>query len=155
IIGMEPNFVIQLAGELIGVGLAEDMGYDHLRLDPGLPPYLLGELAAKEGEALRSLWAEAMAELTEFLYDQWFQNVRLATGLTLLELPNLLAMLDWSQNHWSPERVVSLTNRVERLVAELGRPQALMRATRIREKATVKLDSWNHARVLAGAASVD
>ena len=42
--GLEPDAARQLAIELIEVGLGEDMGYGHLRLDPGLPPYLLGEL---------------------------------------------------------------------------------------------------------------
>jgi tetratricopeptide (TPR) repeat protein len=153
--GLELDAARRLAVELIEVGLGEDLGYGHLRLDPGLPPYLLGELTAGEAEALRSRWAEAMAGLTGYLYEESFKDARLASQLTLLELPNLLAMLDWLQARWPPERVVELAQNVERLVAELGRPQALARATRVREQAAQKLGDWSHARYLAEAARID
>jgi len=144
-----------LAIELIDVGLGEDMGYGHLRLDPGLSPYLLGELADDEADALRSRWAEAMAKLTRYLYEQQFKDARLAAQLTLLELPNLLAMLDWLQDRWSPERVVGLATDVEQIVANLGRPQALARSTRIREKAAQKLGDWSHARFVSESSHID
>jgi len=153
--GLEPDAVRQLAIELIGVGLGEDMGYGHLRLDPSLPPYLLGERAAEEAEALRSRWAEAMAGLTGYLYQELFRNTRLAAQLTLMELPNLLAMLDWSQDRWPPERVVDLANRIATLVTELGQPQALMRAMQASEQAAGKLSDWSHARFLAQSAQID
>jgi tetratricopeptide (TPR) repeat protein len=153
--GLEPDAALRLGGELIEVGLGEDMGYGHLRLDPGLPPYLLGDLAAEEAEALRSRWAEAMAGLTGYLYQELFKDTRHAAQLTLLELPNLLAMLDWSQDRWPPERVVDLANRIETLVTELGRPQALRRATRAREQAAGKLGAWSHARFVTEDATID
>jgi len=145
----------QLALELIGVGLGEDMGYGHLRLDPGLLPYLLAELSAEEAETLRSAWAEAMAGLTGYLYQQQFKDARLAAQLTLLELPNLLAMLDWSQGRWPPERVVDLASNVESLVAALGRPQALAWAIQAREQAAGKLGDWSHARFVVESAQID
>ncbi|MDQ3813701.1 MAG: tetratricopeptide repeat protein, partial [Armatimonadota bacterium] len=153
--GLEENAVRQLAIELIEVGLGEDMGYGHLRFDPGLPPYLLGQLTAGETADLRSRWAEAMAELTGFLHEQRFQDTKLAAQLTLLELPNLLAMLDWLQDRWSPELVVDLAERVERLVAELGRPHALAMATRVRQEMAGKLGVWSHAGFVAEAANID
>lgn len=155
LIGLEMDAVRQLAVELIDVGLGEDMGYGHLRLDPGLPPYLLGELAAEEAEALYSRWAEAMAKLLGSIYGEWFKNTRVAAQLTLLELPNLLSMLDWSQDHWPPEHVVDLANSMERLVAELSRPQALARASWAREQAARKVGEWNHARYLASDSNID
>ncbi|MBW8875566.1 MAG: CHAT domain-containing protein [Acidobacteria bacterium] len=153
--GLEPDAARPLAIELIEVSLGEDMGYGHLRLDPGLSPYLLGELAAGEADALRSRWAEAMAQLTGYLYDEWFKNARLAAQLTLLELPNLLAMLDWLQARWPPEEVVGLAGRVEGLVTNLGRPQALARATRVREQAAQKLGDWSHAHYQSEDANID
>jgi tetratricopeptide (TPR) repeat protein len=152
---LEPDAVRQLAVELSEVGLGEDMGYGHLRLDPGLPPYLLGELTADEAEALRSRWAEAMAQLAGYLYDEKFKDVRFASRLTLLELPNLLATLDWLQDRWPPERVVGLADSVEQLVTNLGRSQALTRATRAREQAAQKLGDWSHARFLTESANID
>ena len=146
----------RLAAELIEVGLGEDMGCGHLRLDPGLPPYLLGEMSADEAAATRASWAEAMAQLTGYLYQEAQTDAQLAAQLTLLELPNLLAMLEWaSASDWSPERVVGLAQQVERLVADLGRPQALAVATRAREQAAHKLVDWSHARFTTDAANID
>lgn len=153
--GLKPDAARQLFTELIEVGLGEDMGYGHLRLDPGLPPYLLGELAADEVDALRSHWAEAMAQLTRYLYQERAKDALLAAQLTLLELPNLLAMLDWLQARWPPERMVGLASRVEGLVANLGRPQALARVTWVREQAAQKLGDWSHARFLSEASNID
>jgi hypothetical protein len=103
---LEPDAARDLAIELINVGLGEDMGYGHLRLDPGLAPYLLGELTAGDADALRTRWAEVMAAFAQYLYDELFKDARQANGLTLLELPNLLAMLDRLRNSASPEFLV-------------------------------------------------
>jgi tetratricopeptide (TPR) repeat protein len=153
--GLELDAVRELAAELIGVGLGEDMGYAHLRLDPGLSPYLLGELADDEADTLRTRWAEAMAQLTDYLYGEQSKDTRLAAQLTLLELPNLLAMLDWLQPRRPPERMVSLASNVEQLVANLGRARALARATRVREQAAQKLGDWSHARFLSESSNID
>lgn len=153
--GLEIDAARELAIELIDVGLAEDMGYGHLRLDPGLAPYLLGELAADEAEALRSHWAEVMTQLAGYLLRESFRDAQLAHRLTLLELPNLLQMLDWLQTCWPPEELVDIADTLERLVERLGRPQDLARATRARERAARKLGGWSHARHLAESAHID
>jgi len=153
--GLEPDAVRKLAAELFKVGLGGDMGYGHLRLDPGLSPYLLGELADDEADTLRSRWAEAMAQLTGYLYEEQFKDARRAAQLTLLELPNLLAMLDWLQSRWPPERVVGLAGQVERRVANLGRPQALAQATRVREQAAQKLGDWSQACYTSEDSNID
>jgi tetratricopeptide (TPR) repeat protein len=152
---LEPKTASQLAAELIEVGLGEDLGYGHLRLDPGLPLYLLGELADDEAEALRTRWAEAMAHLTTFLRQQQSKNALLAAQLTLLEVSNLLAMLDRLQDSWAPEDLVNVAGMVERLVAELGRPRDLAHATFVREQAAQKLDEWGHARYFAEDSKID
>jgi len=144
-----------MATALIDVGLGEDMGYGHLRLDPALPAYLLGELDPAEQDALRARWGQAMTELTGFLYDQAFQDIQLAFTLALLELPNLLAMLAWAQENLPAEQVVDLASKVETLLAQLGRPQALAQATRVREEAAQALGEWSHARHLTESANID
>jgi len=151
---LEADAARQLATELIEVGLGEDMGYGHLRLDPGLPPYLLGELTAAEVDATRVRWAEAMAELTGYLYEQHSKDAKLAAQLTLLELPNLLAMLAEVQDQWPPEHVVDLADSVEQLIASLGRSQALAMATSVREQAARRLGEWSHACYLAESSSI-
>ena len=116
---------------------------------PGLAPYLLGELATAETDVLRRRWAEAMAELTQSLADEQFEDVQLANRLTILELPNLLGMLDWFQDHLPPEQLVDLAAAVEQLVSRLGRPQALARATRVRQQAAQKLGDSSRDRYRA------
>jgi tetratricopeptide (TPR) repeat protein len=147
--------VNNIARQLIEVGLAEAMDYSHLRLDPALPSYLLGQMIATEREGLKSRWAEAMRALTAFLYQQRFQDTQLAHQLALLELPNLLALLAWAEAALMPEEVVGLAGRVETLLAPLGRPQGLAQATKVREAAAKALGEWGHAQFEAVRISID
>jgi tetratricopeptide (TPR) repeat protein len=96
-----------------------------------------------------------MAALTRFLYEQVFRDAQLAFTLTLLELPNLLAMLAWAREALPAERVVELAGLVETLLAQVGQPRALARATRVREAATGALGAWGHARFVAESAGID
>lgn len=50
ILETDDEAVRNLAAALIEVGLAEAMDYGHLRLDPALPSYLLGQMSAAERE---------------------------------------------------------------------------------------------------------
>lgn len=145
-LGLDPNAVGSLARQLIEVGLAEAMDYGHLRLDPALSPYLLREMSEAEQEEARSRWAEGMKQLTVFLYRQQFKDAEVARQLTLLELPNLMAMLLWIQDKASPEEVVGLADQVEELISPLSRPQAFAQATRVREQAARGLPEWSRAR---------
>ena len=149
VLGLDANdvkAVQKLAVALIEVGLAEAMPYGHLRLDPALPSYLLGQMSAAEHEQARSRWAEGMRGLTTLLVQQRFQDAQLAAQLTLLELPNLLALLAWAQGALTPEEVVSLAGSLESLLSKLGRPQALAQATWAREQAAQRLGAWSHAQ---------
>jgi tetratricopeptide (TPR) repeat protein len=141
--------------ELIEVGLGEEMGHGHLQLDPALSPYLFREMSEEEQEVARGRWADGMMGLTRLLYEHRFKNTEVAARLTLLELPNLLAMLRWMQQYAAPEVVVDIADSVETLLANLGRPQALAEATRVREQAASGLSQWSHARHLAESASID
>ncbi|MBV9786777.1 MAG: CHAT domain-containing protein, partial [Chloroflexi bacterium] len=147
--------VPRLAMALIDVGLGEDMGYGHLRLDPALPPYLLSQMDKVEQEQARERWAEGMVQLTNFLYTQRSQNVQLAALLTLMELSNLLAMLIWIQDKILPEQVVDLADSVERLFANLGRSQAVSQAMWVRQAAAQHLGEWNHAQFQTEDATFD
>ena len=158
VLGVDKEISLDIGRGLIEVGLAEAMPYGHLRLDPALPPYLLRDLGEAEQEAARSRRAEAMLELTRFLYEQHFQDAELSARLTLLELPNLMALLDWIKERATPEEVIDLAQSLEALLAHLGRSQALARATHAREGAALRLDqedSWSHARYLAESAKID
>ncbi len=154
-LGADRETTVNIARQMIVVGLAEDMGYHHLRLDPALSSYLLRVMSEEEQAKARSRWAEAMMQLTAFLNEQRFRNAELAARLTLLELPNLMAMLLWILDKATPEEVVELANYVEGLLSHLGHPQALAQATRVRERATQGLGEWSHAQFTAEAANID
>jgi len=144
-LGVDDETVKRLGRALIDVGLAEEMAYGHLRLDPALPPYLSSLMNEIEREEIRARWAEAMAALTNFLYQQQFKDVQIAASLTLLELPNLMAMLGYMATQGTTERVIILAQRIESQLSKLGRRQALVQATKIREKAAQGLEGWGHS----------
>jgi hypothetical protein len=151
----EVDAALRLAAALMAVGLAEEREWRHLRLDPVLSAYLGRELSAAEYESLRSRWAQGMRALTAILSEQQSKDTALAAQLTLLELPNLLAVLGWLQAHATPEDVVDEAVHIERLLAPLGRPQALAQVTVIREQAARALGEWSHARYLTESATID
>jgi tetratricopeptide (TPR) repeat protein len=155
VLGAEPEVVNSLAAQLIEVGLAEDAGDKHLRLDPALPSYLLRELSEQEREAARARWAEAMKLLTAFLYRQRFEDVGLASRLTVQELPNILALLRRAEETDESGGVVEIAQMVEALLSGLGRPQALAEATGVRERAARKLSTWGNARFVAMSSQID
>jgi hypothetical protein len=154
-LGAEEETVRSLAQAVIGVGLGTYMDHGHLCLDPALALYLLRELPHAEQASLRASWAEGMAILVGFLCLERDQNTTLAAQLTLLELPNLLAWLGWGQEHEPPEQVVNNADSVEMLIARLGRPDAMARATAVREHAARALTGWNNASFNAARSQID
>ncbi|HLM56554.1 MAG TPA: tetratricopeptide repeat protein [Pyrinomonadaceae bacterium] len=155
ILDAEPEVARELALKLIEVGLGQDMGDGHLRLDPALPSYLLREIDKDEEAAMRSRWAAAIASLALFLYQQRQQDVGLSVRLTVLELPNLLALLRLTEAEASPEVVVSLADLIQGLLSYLGRSQPLAEAVEVRERNAQKLVGWGHAAYVAASAEVD
>jgi tetratricopeptide (TPR) repeat protein len=153
--GLDNDGANRLAVELIGVGLGEDLGHGHLRLDPGLAPYLRTQHTPADLDALQNRWADATTQLALYLYEERFQDTQYAAALTVLELPNLLALLDWLPDHRPPDQVVDLATRMEGLLERLGRPRALARAVRVREHAAGQLTGWNRARHEAASAEID
>ncbi|MGD0774121.1 MAG: tetratricopeptide repeat protein [Candidatus Solibacter sp.] len=154
-LGLEPRECVTLARVLVGVGLAEQLQFGYLRLDPALAPALLAEMSAEEREAARAAWAEAMAAMVDFLCEQLSKDANLALNLALLELSNLLAALDYLREIAAPERVVGLATSLETLIAPLACPKALARVVEIRTEATQQLGAWSHARFEAEQAAIE
>ena len=155
---MEKQEHLAVCAQLVRVGLAELLppeGLPYLRLHPALGPLLAGDLSPEKREAARARWVEAMAQLADFLYEQKDRDSKLAYNLALLELPNLLAALERLCRTADAARVIDMATRVEELLRNLGRPQALARAVRIRGEAAKKLGQWSHARFQAEAAAVE
>ncbi|NMF83850.1 tetratricopeptide repeat protein, partial [Nodosilinea sp. P-1105] len=151
VLGLDSENAQAVGAMLIGVGMAEEQEYTYLRLDPALPAYLQLRQPPEHLAQFIATWAEAMRQLVDFLYGQMFQDNRLARGLMLLELPNLMALLDWlgqrlAANSDMAEQVVATAGKIEQLLTPLNRPQALARVVALREQAAVAMPEWGEAR---------
>ncbi len=151
----------KLATALIKVGVAEVMDYGHLRFDPALPPYLLRQLDETEIKSTRLRWVETMQSLVMFLHEELFQHAELSAQLTRLELPNIIAFIEWLPLLAAPEMTIVFTTMVESLLANKGLPLALAKATHLREKTVQKLNdgattgTWNHVLFLNEGTKID
>jgi len=139
-----------LAGELIATGLATPNRYHYLTLNPALCPTLRGRMDRTEREALTTRWVEEMCAYAGFLDQQQRQNTELAATLTVLELPNLFALLDLVQRAGDAEATIDLATSIHSLLQGLGKPRLLERVGQVRDAAAAALvDAWNHARFQA------
>ena len=142
--------VVSLAGELVATGLATPNRYHHLTLNPALCPYLRGRMESTERAALTARWVEAMRQYAEFLRQQQHQNAEVAATLTVLELPNLFALLDLVQRAGDAEATIDLATSLYSLLQFAGKPRLLERVGQVRDAAAAALgDAWNHARFQA------
>jgi len=131
----------------VGTGLATPNPYNHLSLNPALCPYLQASLSKDELQGLTAGWLEAMAAYLGYLYQQISQNAKLAATLTLLELPNLFALLDRSQSVADPATTIDRATYMYSLLQRLGKPRLLERVARVREAAAAALgEGWSGAR---------
>ena len=154
--GWEQAEVEGLAQELVGTGLATPNPYNHLSLNPALCPYLKASLSEEELQALTAGWLAAMAAYLDFLYQQRRQNTELAATLTLLELPNLFALLDRSQAVADPETTIDRATDLYSLLQALGKPRLLERVARVRDAAAAALgEGCSHARFQASRTRIE
>jgi tetratricopeptide (TPR) repeat protein len=126
--------------------LATPNPYNHLALNPALCPYLKASLSEEELHGLTAGWLEAMAAYLDYLVKQQSQNTELAATLTLLELPNLFALLDRSQAVADPETTINRATSLYSLLRNLGKSGLLERVARVRETAAAALgEGWSRA----------
>jgi tetratricopeptide (TPR) repeat protein len=148
--------VAALAVELVETGLATPNRYNHLTLNPALCPYLRGLMDRAEREALTARWIEAMRAYVGFLNQQESQNAEVAATLTVLELPNLFALLDLVQRAADAEATIDLTTSLYSLLQFAGKPRLLARVAQVRDAAAAALgDTWNHARFQAARTRIE
>jgi tetratricopeptide (TPR) repeat protein len=154
--GWEPAEVEGLAQELVGTGLATPNPYNHLSLNPALCPYLQATLSGEERQELTAGWLEAMDAYLNYLVQQKSQNMELAATLTLLELPNLFALLDRSQAVADPATTIQRATSLYCLLQGLGKPRLLERVARVRDRAAAGLgDGPSHARFAASFTRIE
>jgi tetratricopeptide (TPR) repeat protein len=143
----EREDVVSLAVELVKTGLATPNRYNHLTLNAALCPYLHGRMDATERETLTARWVEAMRTYVNFLDQERHQNSEIAATLTVLELPNLFALLDFVQRAGNAEETIALATSLYGLLRNAGKPRLLERVGQVRDAAASALgDAWNHAR---------
>lgn len=151
--------VASLAVELVGTGLATPNRYNHLTLNPALCPYLRRRLDAAEREALTGRWIEAVRRYVRFLNQQENEDAEVAAMLTVLELPNLFALLDLVERAGDPEATIYLATSLYSLLSMLGKPRLLERVGQVRDAAAAALekqgDTWNHARFEAARTRIE
>ena len=148
--------VESLAPELIETGLATPNRYNHLTLNPALCPYLRARLDAAEREALTARWVEVMRAYARFLVQQRSQSIEVAATLTVLELPNLFALLDLMQRLGDSDATIDLATSLHSLLQRLGRPRLLERVGQVRDAAAAALgDAWNHAQFNAAGPRIE
>jgi tetratricopeptide (TPR) repeat protein len=133
-----------LQTELTRIGLAQPYPHRHMRLHPALAPYLKTRLASAYIAKVQDKWAQGMKSLTKFLYEQLFEDKQLSAELTLLELPNLMALLAYTQQREDAESIVEIAGSIENLLQTLGRRQILQQVAAIRQKAEKGLKAWNN-----------
>lgn len=100
----EVTDVVSLASELIATGLATPGRYHDITLNPALCPYLRAQMETAERESLLPRWDAAMTQYVSFLERQRSQDAELAATLTVLELPNMFALLARMQQAGNAER---------------------------------------------------
>lgn len=145
--GWEQEDVITLARELIATGLATPNRYNHLTLNPALCPWLRGQLETAERQALEARWVVAMGAYARFLRDQQSKDAEMAATLTVLELPNLWALLGQVQHAGDAEATIDLATRLYGLLQGLGRPRLLTHLGQVCDAAVAALaEGWSHAR---------
>jgi tetratricopeptide (TPR) repeat protein len=102
---------------------------------------------AEEREALIARWGEALREYAEFLRQQQSQNAEMAATLTVLELPNLFALLEQVQRTGDAEATIDLATSLFSLLQNVGKPRLLERVAQVRDAAAAMLgETWNHAQ---------
>jgi tetratricopeptide (TPR) repeat protein len=134
----------KLQTQLTRTGLAQPYPHGHMRLHPALSPYLKTQLSSDDIASAQKKWAQGMKSLANFLYKQRSENTQLAAELTLLELPNLMALLDYTRQKEQAEEIVDIAGRIENLLYTLGRRQILQQVVAVRENAQKGLKAWNN-----------
>jgi tetratricopeptide (TPR) repeat protein len=147
----EPEQTQSLAHELVATGLATPHRYGHCALNPAFCPYMRGKMLATEREAMAVRWIDAMRAYAFFLSQQQTTNSEAVATLTVLDLPNFLALIEELQRSGDPEATSELASTLCGLIQMLGRPRLLARIAQVRDAAVATLeDTWSHTRFQSG-----
>src|SRR5258708_7230355 len=97
-----------------------------------------------------------MRQYAAFLVWQQSQKTQIAATLTVLELPNLFALLEEVQRSGDIEATIDLTSTLFSLLRNAGRSSLLDQVARARDAAVAALgETWNHALFDAQRTSIE
>src|ERR1700752_1007838 len=145
-----------LASELVELGLATPNRYNHLTLNPALCPYLRKRLDGDEHDSLMARWIDEMGSYVELLVQQRNRNAEFAATLTMLELPNLFALLHLVQDKGDAETTIDLTTALYRLLHLAGKPTLLKRVGQVRDDTIARMgEGWTHAQFEAARTRIE
>lgn len=146
--GWDAAEVQALGQALIATGLATAEPYNHLSLNPALCPYLAGGIEPAERAGLEARWVESMRIYVDVLDRERSRNAEMAATLTVLELPNLMALLTAVEGLGDAEATIDLTTRLYGLLKVLNRPRLIERIALARDAALCRLGEqpWGHAQ---------
>ncbi len=159
--GWQPADVHAFGEALVDTGLASREAYNHLSLNPALCPYLAAQLEPAERAALAERWTEAMRQYAGFLYGERSKNSAMAAALTVMELPNLMALLERvvnaNTNAGDAEATIDLTTTLHGLLQGRNRPRLLARVAQARDSASRALGvaAWGRALFQAEGTRVE
>ncbi|MFK7921004.1 MAG: tetratricopeptide repeat protein, partial [Bacteroidia bacterium] len=143
----------KLAGSLIEKGLATDSGKGHIRLDPALSLYMDTQLTQTQRDKYFIRWKKAIKELCTILYEQLFNDVRIASYVTRLEVGNLLAMLENQEGDLV--QYLKLFSKTEELLLPLDLKIPNEKLIQIHRKIGKSISSSGRAKYLFEISSVD
>ena len=137
--GWELAEVEGLALELVGTGLATANTNEHLSLNPALCPFLIASLSEEDVKAHTERWLVAMAAYLSELVQLLRQNTEVAASLTILDLPNFLALLDCSQLVVNSEAKLDWSIYIYDLLRDIGKTRLLKRVAGVLNSAAAAL----------------
>lgn len=125
LMGWTAEAVGALVDRLCDAGLATRASFGHVLLLPALVPALRSQLDEAERQALLPLWGAALSEHAGVLLRQQREHPQRAAALTLLALPDWLAMLDAAERGAPPAEAAEVANLLIALLRPLRRPGLL------------------------------
>ncbi|HRI70332.1 MAG TPA: tetratricopeptide repeat protein [Polyangium sp.] len=159
VLEVQADEALELCRRLVGLGLANENS-SYLVPDPALGAALALELAPEVRVAAEKRWREEMAGFARALYEEHFQDARIAAHGTTIILLDLLDALEETAAlvQMDPESVdgaMQFATDLESLTSKIGHPRALERVRTVREALMKNLTSWTRGRFVAESAEID
>jgi tetratricopeptide (TPR) repeat protein len=126
--------VFTIVEDLVDVGLAELSGLEYVRFHPVLTGVLSKDLTPDERSSAMGRWARATTLFAIALNETRHSNPKVAFPLAWLEMPNLLALIDYLAERGPTNQFLAVSAAVEGLLENQGRTATLSRVIEVRQR---------------------